>query len=126
MDMPCNWFGVGVMMKNGHIYAGLCNLMDILFHSGKLYALTMFGKLFMLENIGTDLDTKVTEIALNVPMPKKKCAHLAECSYGSLIVVLRYLENDKITPKRYMVGTIYKFDSLNSSWFEVMTSCFWV
>ncbi|KAM7529724.1 hypothetical protein LguiB_033134 [Lonicera macranthoides] len=106
-----------------HIYAGLCNFMDILFHKGKLYALTMFGKLFMFENIGTDLDTKVTEIALNVAMPKTRCAHLAECSDGSLIVVLRYLENDKIAPKRYMVRTIgfkvYKFDSLGSSWFEV-------
>ncbi|KAM7529726.1 hypothetical protein LguiB_033136 [Lonicera macranthoides] len=106
-----------------HIYAGLSDFMDIVFHNGKLYALTVFGKLFEFENIGTDLDTKVTEIALNVRMPTTRCAHLAECSDGCLIVVLRYLENDRTTPERYMVRTIgfkvYKFDSLNSCWFEV-------
>lgn len=105
-----------------HIYTRLTNFIDIVFHKGKLYALTEFGQLFMFENIGTDLDTKWTEIATSIPIPIMNSAYLAYCSDGSLIIVTRHFEYDE-TRREYMLHTIgfevYKLDPSNSSWTEV-------
>lgn len=53
-----------------HIYAGIIGIVDIIFDKGKLYALTLSGDLFVLENIGTGLDTKVTQITSELPIPR--------------------------------------------------------
>ncbi|KAM7524058.1 hypothetical protein LguiA_013960 [Lonicera macranthoides] len=104
-----------------HIYASIGNIIDIIFYKGKLHALTYGGELFAFENIGTDLDTKVTEILSGIPIPFKKTAYLAECSDGSLIVVGRNFKVDcsAKSPFETIGFTVHKIDLLNSSWIEI-------
>lgn len=97
-------------------------IVDIIFHNGKLHALNQSGQVLVFEDNGISPNSKVTEIALPVYVDTY-LKYLVASSDGGLIMVARYFHFIEINtresiPRTYRLRA-FKLNSINLSWVEV-------
>ena len=112
------------LLKNNSEGIPGTQIVDIIFHNGKLHALNQTGQVLVFENIGLGLSPKVTEIARMLPFRQEALwKYLVVSSDGGLIMVARYFHfietNSMDTIPRTYWFKAFKLDSTNLSWVEV-------
>lgn len=97
---------------------------DVIFHKGKLYALSCWGRLVVYEDIS--VNPNVTELVAAVKPPHYMLTthkYLVESTDGELLVVARGIDVDDGKGPFSIIRTcgfvVYKLDLNNSNWVEV-------